>query len=332
LVMLFTNKQSSSYQMPKGLQIYGQEIPFSKTAKYLGVTLDDKLSWKPHIENKIKKAKRTLMVIQSVVGKSGGPSPECAKWSWTGVIRPALTYRAIVWSRTASQSWAKKKLQRVQRLALSQISHVRPSTPSAALEIMYRVNPLDLFIQNCAQNAAIRVKPDISWQPLAKARARVTHSRHLQHQFPAGLWQADTDEITHEKVWEKNYTVQYPTKEIDMLSSGDIDAYTDGSHMGGKSGAGAFILRKSGRTRNHFCSLKGNTKQATVFQSEVIAVKAAAKALISNKTSGKRIVFNVDHQATLKPLDSTDITKRTSKETRETLNRLGIKNSCLGMG
>jgi hypothetical protein len=138
---------------------------------------------------------------------------------------------------------------------------------------MYGVPSHDLFIQNCAQNAAIPGKPDTSWQPPAKARARVAHGRHLQHQFLAGLWQADTDESTHEKVWEKNYTVQFPTKEIDMLPSGDIDAYTDRSLMGGKLGAGAFILRKSGRTRSHFCSLRGNTKQATVFQSEVIAVK-----------------------------------------------------------
>jgi ribonuclease HI len=105
-----------------------------------------------------------------------------------------------------------------------------------------------------------------------------------------------------------------------MLPSGDIDAYTDGSLMGGKSGAGAFILKKSGITRSH-------TKQATVFQSEVIAVKAAAKALITNDPSGKRIVFHIDNQATLKTLDSRDITKRTFKETRETLNRLGIKNT-----
>jgi hypothetical protein len=88
--------------------------------------------------------------------------------------------------------------------------------------------------------------------------------------------------------------------------------------MGGKLGAGAFILRKSGRTRSHFCSLRGNTKQATVLQLEVIAVKAAAKALITNDTSGKRIVFYIDNQGTRKTLDSTDITKRTSKETRET--------------
>jgi hypothetical protein len=122
-------------------------------------------------------------------------------------------------------------------------------------------------------------------------------------------------------------TVQIPTKEIDMLPSGDIDAYTDGSLMGGKSGAGAFILEKSKGGRMHFCSLRGNTKQARVFQSEVIAVKAAVKALISIDPSGKRIVFQVNNQATLKTLDSTDITKRTCKETRETLKKLGKKNT-----
>jgi ribonuclease HI len=112
-----------------------------------------------------------------------------------------------------------------------------------------------------------------------------------------------------------------------MLPSGDIDAYTDGSLMGGKSGAGAFILNKSEGKRRHFCSLRGNTRQATVFQSEVLAVKAAAEALISNDLSGNRIVFHVDNQATLKALDSTDITKKTCKETRETLNKLGRKNT-----
>jgi hypothetical protein len=44
VVILFTNKRATSYQMPNSLKLYSQEIPFSKTAKYLGVTLDDKLS------------------------------------------------------------------------------------------------------------------------------------------------------------------------------------------------------------------------------------------------------------------------------------------------
>jgi hypothetical protein len=95
--MLFTTKRPTSYQMPAGLKLYGQSIPFSTTAKCLGVTLDDKLSWKPNVENKIKKANKSLMAVRSVIGKTWGPSPACARWSWTSVVRPALTYGSIVW-------------------------------------------------------------------------------------------------------------------------------------------------------------------------------------------------------------------------------------------
>jgi ribonuclease HI len=112
-----------------------------------------------------------------------------------------------------------------------------------------------------------------------------------------------------------------------MLPIGDIDACSDGSLMGGRSGAGAYILKKSEGKRTHFCSLRGNTKKATVFQSEVIAVKAAAEAPISNNPSGPRLVFHVDNQATLNTLDSTDITKKTCKDTRDSLNALGKKNT-----
>jgi hypothetical protein len=51
---------------------------------------------------------------------------------------------------------------------------------------------------------------------------------------------------------EKNYTISIPTKEIDMLPSEDIDAYTDRSLMGGGSGAGAYILNKRDGRRTYF--------------------------------------------------------------------------------
>jgi ribonuclease HI len=40
-------------------------------------------------------------------------------------------------------------------------------------------------------------------------------------------------------------------------------------------------------------------------------------------------VFHVDNQATLKTLDLTDITKKTCKDTRDSLNALGKKNTAI---
>jgi hypothetical protein len=128
------------------------------------------------------------------------------------------------------------------------VTHVRPSTPSTALEVMYGVPPLDLHIKNCAQNATIRARQDTSWQLPVRPKARVSHGKYLEHSFPPGLWQADTDEIPKENIWGKRYTVTFPTKKVDMLPSGKIDAYTDGSLMAGRSGAGAYMLRD----RAHF--------------------------------------------------------------------------------
>jgi ribonuclease HI len=96
--------------------------------------------------------------------------------------------------------------------------------------------------------------------------------------------------------------------------------------MAGQSGAGQYMLSDQA----HFCSLRGNTKQAAVFQSEMLAIKAAAGMLLNNKIENKRVVFHVDNQAALKTLNSTDITKRSCKETRERLNKLGQLNEvCL---
>ena len=54
-VVLFFTKSSvtrKKYEGKKLVKMDGINIPFSDTVKYLGVTLDNKLSWKPHIETK----------------------------------------------------------------------------------------------------------------------------------------------------------------------------------------------------------------------------------------------------------------------------------------
>ena len=54
VVLLFTKSSTirKKYENQKLVKMEGIQIPFSDSVKYLGVTLDNKLSWKPRIEAK----------------------------------------------------------------------------------------------------------------------------------------------------------------------------------------------------------------------------------------------------------------------------------------
>ncbi len=123
----------------------------------LGVTLDSKLSWTPHIRNKIKACKRALMQLKPVLGKTWSPKPKYTKWLYEGVILPMLSYGAIVWASSLSKQNNQTKLKKLQRLGLISIANVRKSTPTAALEIIYNIAPLHLQIQEKAINTYLRL-------------------------------------------------------------------------------------------------------------------------------------------------------------------------------
>ena len=139
-----------------------QTIPFSKEVKYLGVTLDHKLSWKLHVEQKIKAAKMKLMRLRNAMGKLWGSRPLMTRWLYTGCIRPAISYAALVWAQACERKWVITSLTRVNRLALMMVGHFRKSTPTAGLEVILHVPPLDIHIKYEACLAAYRTQFTIS--------------------------------------------------------------------------------------------------------------------------------------------------------------------------
>jgi len=69
-------------------------IEASNEFKYLGITLDSKLSFKTHVDNKIDKCTRALFTCINIAGKSWGTSPRIIRWLYLMVVRPILTYGA----------------------------------------------------------------------------------------------------------------------------------------------------------------------------------------------------------------------------------------------
>jgi hypothetical protein len=66
-------------------------------------------------------------------------------WLYTRVIRP-IFHAALVWWPKVKQKSTKTQLGRIQRMACLAITGAMKSTPTAAMEVLLNLTPLDLLI------------------------------------------------------------------------------------------------------------------------------------------------------------------------------------------
>ena len=166
IAVMFTKKR---WQTSATLKMSGKEIDFSPSAKYLGVTLNSKLTWNDHIVEKIKKGKSKLMQLRGAVGILWGPKPELMLWAYNGIVIPALTHGSMIWGNRPLKTHV-GRLQKLNRLAALGVGPMRSKTPTAGLEVILHLCPLDLLIQKVGCAAYLRCKDKIksTWDGLGK--------------------------------------------------------------------------------------------------------------------------------------------------------------------
>jgi len=94
---------------------FHQENKTSALEKYLELTLDLKLIWNRHVEKIASKARSSLMVYRNIAGKTWGCNPSILRWMSTMIVRPMITYGAVVWYRKTELTTTRKTLEKVQR-------------------------------------------------------------------------------------------------------------------------------------------------------------------------------------------------------------------------
>ena len=96
LCIFFTKSKEIKTYLNK-LLVNGKRIEFSTSTKYLGVTLDHKLLWTPHITQAIKKAKTYLFMILKNVNTKYGHRANLVKWIYISIVRPRILYAYYIW-------------------------------------------------------------------------------------------------------------------------------------------------------------------------------------------------------------------------------------------
>ena len=114
VAVLFSTKHKSKQ---KNLKLGGKFIKHDNKVKYLGVTLDKRLSWRDHINVKISICKAMLLNITNKYRHTHKAKPKLMKWIYTGVIRPKLTYACLTWGNKINTKILHQKLNSLNRLA-----------------------------------------------------------------------------------------------------------------------------------------------------------------------------------------------------------------------
>ncbi len=153
-------------------------LEYSANLQYLGVILNKRLNIHQHVVNKAKKCNYLLHKVKNVIRQEWGLTPSRLAWIWMAIIRPRLTYGSVVWVHKATTT-SIDNLDKVQRKALVAATHCLRSTPKKAMEIIFGLPPLDLFLQEIAMKTWFRIQPLLrpTWDGVGDGGTIVGHQR-----------------------------------------------------------------------------------------------------------------------------------------------------------
>ena len=152
---------------------------------YLGVQLDNRLSFSYHTENIVKKTNKRLRLIKHLASTSWGSDMDTLRTLYIGYIRSALDYNQIF--QLTGNASNQAELNKVQNHALRFICGGMKSTPTSACEIHTNIEPHGIRRQKAALEALERYRRFDPGHPAKvlveswKPRNRIKHQSIMHH-------------------------------------------------------------------------------------------------------------------------------------------------------
>ena len=132
-VTFFSPSSHEAKWRPK-VTLFGDEVPFNPTPKFLGVYLDRTLSFQKHVEYATHKASDRCKILSSLASKKWGWRKESLRKVYLTTQRSVLDYAAPAWQPWLSETQS-KRLETAQNKALRLVTGQYASTPVEALRL-----------------------------------------------------------------------------------------------------------------------------------------------------------------------------------------------------
>lgn len=318
-MVLFTRKRRFEL---RPISIFGSELARSQEVRYLGVTLDSKLSWKSHISKQAQKALATFWACRRMFGQTWGLKPRMVRWIYKAIVVPQLIYASVVWWPALRRATNRKALDRVYRLTGLGITGALSTTPTLALGALVNLPPPHITAEIEARKAAIRLLFNGRWRKAWSGHASALKEDTILKRVSL----LGGDSCPRQYRFHHDYQVLIPDRRAwigdqrTLLSPGGPVWYTDGSKT--KTGAGAGVWSDGPRTELSF-ALGPST---SVLQAELFAIKACAHSILEKRYRNLHIYVCSDSQAALRALHIVAVNSGLARDCVELLSLIARDN------
>lgn len=124
----------------------GISIQPKRAVKYLGIILDDGLTFSKHIKETLEKADRRTASLSRIMPNIGGP-PSCKRAVLNSVIESTILYGAPIWCKAMQRKTYRYWLSRTQRKFLIRLGRSYRTVSAEALQAVTGIIPIDLQVE-----------------------------------------------------------------------------------------------------------------------------------------------------------------------------------------
>lgn len=319
--LVLFSRRYTGFDLVGNFRFFGKNIDLGNQVKYLGVILDRKLNWIAHVKDRAQKALTAFWICRNSFGRNWGLPSRAILWLYEAVVRPMMSHGCVVWWPRLDVEVAKKEISEIQRLVCICITGAMKTTPTAGMEVLLAVPPVDLIVKAKAFATADRLVQNGLWTP----NFGTGHGK-IGSLISDPIFSMPRDRMTPEVSFERRFDVVIPSR-LDWLNGWPTGLpddgwvrFTDGSKT--KNGTGAGVHAEEVEEGAWF-SLGSH---ASIFQAEVFAALMGAREVPQNRALGRDVLICSDSEAAIKALLSPITTSKLVKECKECLNQVGLRN------
>uniref|UniRef100_A0A1I8H753 Protein kinase domain-containing protein n=1 Tax=Macrostomum lignano TaxID=282301 RepID=A0A1I8H753_9PLAT len=212
VAIMFTSRRNWRIEP---LSLYGKPVAMEKQTRCLGVTLDHRLSWTPHVQTKAHKALATLAQIRRAFGATWGLTPRRLWWIYTAIVRPAISFAGFIWNSAIEMkgkqfAFRKRNFRPHGDLSLRDLEEARGIPPRHEARDNWKPHEIHCFTDGSQINSA----SGYGYCIVSGGRTMATFSQHtgtcsttvFQNEVLA--ISSCAMELYNQRVWGKEITLQ----------------------------------------------------------------------------------------------------------------------------